>query len=191
MRIRRGVKFMPLYFFDFMDGEFNGRDKFGTKLPDVEDAAREAVWALANISKDVRKQYQDRVLALNVRGQSGETVLNVTLTLAVTRFPDKQIECNQFRACGASADPDHVISTDQFSVTLQAPAGISDVHPLMSGRAVPGPADRLGGVDSRDSLLGANQIQGCFWGGCLGCDGTVGFERRGVGADSAADHRPA
>ena len=87
---------MPLYFFDFMDGEFNGRDKFGTKLPDVEDAAREAVWALANISKDVRKQYQDRVLALNVRGQSGETVLNVTLTLAVTRFPDKQIECNQF-----------------------------------------------------------------------------------------------
>jgi hypothetical protein len=111
MRIRRGVKFMPLYFFDFMDGEFNGRDKFGTKLPDVEDAAREAVWALANISKDVRKQYQDRVLALNVRGQSGETVLNVTLTLAVTRFPDKQIECNQFRACGASADPDHVIST--------------------------------------------------------------------------------
>src|SRR5258708_39197788 len=40
----------------------------------------------------------------------------------------------------------------------------------------------LGGVDSRDSLLGANQIQGCFWGGSLGCDGTVGFERRGVGA---------
>jgi len=51
--------------------------------------------------------------------------------------------------------------------------------------------DALGGVDSRDSLLGANQIQGCFWGGSLGCDGTVGFERRGVGADSAADHRPA
>ena len=46
-----GVKFMPLYFFDFADGEFNGRDKFGTKLPDAEDAAREAVWALANISK--------------------------------------------------------------------------------------------------------------------------------------------
>ena len=133
---------MPLYFFDFMDGEFNGRDKFGTKLPDAEDAAREAVWALANISKDVRKQYQDR----------GETVLNVTLTLAVTRFPDKQIECNQFRACGASADPDDVISTDQFSVTLQAPAGISDVQPLMSGRAVPGPADRLVVMSKDDSL---------------------------------------
>jgi hypothetical protein len=47
----------------------------------------------------------------------------------------------------------------------------------------------LGGVDSKDSLLGANQIQGCFWGGSLGCDGAVGFERRGVGADGAADHR--
>ena len=73
---------MPLYFFDFTDGEFSGRDQFGTKLPDVEAAAREAVGALANISKDVRKRYGDRVLALNVRSQSGETVLNVTLTLA-------------------------------------------------------------------------------------------------------------
>ena len=49
--------------------------------------------------------------------------------------------------------------------------------------------DGLGGVDSKDSLLGANQIQGCFWGGSLGCDGSFGFERRGVGADGAADHR--
>jgi hypothetical protein len=32
-------------------------------------------------------------------------------------------------------------------------------------------------VDSRGFLLGANQIQGCFWGGGLGCDGTVGFKR--------------
>jgi hypothetical protein len=31
-------------------------------------------------------------------------------------------------------------------------------------------------VDSKDSLLGANQIQDCFWGGSLGCDGPVGFE---------------
>jgi hypothetical protein len=122
---------MPQYFFDFTDGEFNGRDKFGTKLPDVEAAAREAVCALANISKDVRKQYQDRVLALNVRGQSGETVLNVTLTLAVTRFPDRQIKCDQFRACGASAEPGHVASTGEYTLTAGAPTAISDVH-LMS-----------------------------------------------------------
>ena len=47
----------------------------------------------------------------------------------------------------------------------------------------------LGGVDSKDSLLRANQIQGCFWGGSLGCDGPFGIERPGVGADGAADHR--
>ena len=85
---------MPLYFFDFSDGELIGRDQFGTKLPDVETAAREAVAALANISKDVRKRHRDRVLGLNVRGQSGETVLNVSLTLEVKWFPDEQIECD-------------------------------------------------------------------------------------------------
>ena len=55
-----------------------------------------------------------------------------------------------------------------------------------------GPPHRaLGGVDSKDSLLRANQIQSCFLGGSLGCDGAVGFERRGVGSDGAADHRSA
>jgi hypothetical protein len=87
---------MPLYFFDFTDGELNGCDQFGTKLPDIEAAAREAVSALANISKDVRKQYKDRVLALKVRDQSGETVLNVTLTLAVTWFPASRIELCEY-----------------------------------------------------------------------------------------------
>src|SRR6185437_16629591 len=43
----------------------------------------------------------------------------------------------------------------------------------------------LGSVDSKDSLLGANQIQGCFWGGNLGCNGSTGFERRCLGADGA------
>ena len=40
--------------------------------------------------------------------------------------------------------------------------------------------DALGGVDSKDSLLGANQIQGFFLGGSLGCEGPFGFERRGM-----------
>jgi hypothetical protein len=74
-------------------------------LPDIEAAAREAVGALANISKDVRKQYRDRVLALNVRSQSGETVLNVTLTLAVTWFPETRIECDQFALAGPMPNP--------------------------------------------------------------------------------------
>ena len=91
---------MPLYFFDFTDGELNGCDQFGTKLPGIEAAAREAVSALANISKDVRKQYKDRVLALRVRDQSGETVLNVSLTLAVTWFPASRIELCECASAG-------------------------------------------------------------------------------------------
>lgn len=90
---------MPLYFFDFTDGELIGRDQIGTKLPDAETAAREAVAALANISKDVRKRHRDRVLALNVRGQDGETVLNVSLTLAVEWFPDKPNRIRSDRTC--------------------------------------------------------------------------------------------
>ena len=82
---------MPL-FFDFTDGELIRCDQFGTKLADVEAAAREAVSALANISKDVKKRYKDRVLALKVRDQSGGTVLDVTLTLAVTWFPASRVE---------------------------------------------------------------------------------------------------
>jgi hypothetical protein len=70
-------------------------------LPDVETAAREAVAALANISKDVRKRHRDRVLGLNIRGQNGETVLNVSLTLAVKWFPDGQIECDQTALVGS------------------------------------------------------------------------------------------
>ena len=94
---------MPLYFFDFTDGDFSGRDQFGTKLPDVETAAREAVIALANISKDARTyDGHHRVLALNVRTQSGETVLTTTLTLAVTRFPPNQLQCDQIELGAAT-----------------------------------------------------------------------------------------
>jgi predicted tellurium resistance membrane protein TerC len=50
------------------------------------------------------------------------------------------------------------------------------------------PRKTLGPVDSKDSLLSANQIQGCFWGGGLGCDGSFGFERCCLGADGAPDY---
>ena len=75
-------------------------------------------------------------------------------------------------------------------------SGVKDKRPVLSHllrKLRPGDVVivcALGGVDSKDSLLGANQIQDFFWGGSLGCDGAVGFERRGVGTDGAADHRP-
>jgi Domain of unknown function (DUF6894) len=105
---------MPLYFFDFTDGELIGRDQFGTKLPDVETAAREAVAALANISKDVPKRHRDRVLALNVRGQNGETVLNVSLTLAVKWFPDTPNRMGSDRAYRVN-EPSKAVSAEEFT----------------------------------------------------------------------------
>jgi hypothetical protein len=107
---------MPLYFFDFTDGELIGCDQFGTKLADVEAAAREAVSALANISKDVRKQYKDRVVALRVRDQSGGTVLNVSLTLAVTWFPASRVELCE----DVSAEPVPDLSVGMSQLTLAA-----------------------------------------------------------------------
>jgi len=55
-------------------------------------------------------------------------------------------------------------------------------------KLVPAFMARLGTVDSRNSHLRANQIQGFFWGVSLGCDGPFGVERRGLGADGAVDH---
>jgi hypothetical protein len=45
--------------------------------------------------------------------------------------------------------------------------------------------ERLGGVDSRDSLFGSKSDSRLLSGGSLGCEGPIGFERRGVGADGA------
>jgi hypothetical protein len=87
-----------------------------------------------------------------------------------------------------------------YSVPFEAPllkACIdkpSFVRNIEKARVILGPRTSngsLGGVDSRDSLLRANQIQGFFLGGSLGCDGSFGFERRGLGANGTADHRPA
>jgi hypothetical protein len=107
---------MPLYFFDFADGELNSCDQLGTKLPDVETAAREAVSALANISKDVRRQYKDRVLALKVRDQSGGTVLDVTLTLAVTWSTASQVELCEFGSAAPAQIPDCSIAIGELTL---------------------------------------------------------------------------
>ena len=43
----------------------------------------------------------------------------------------------------------------------------------------------LGGVDFKDSLVGANQISRLLLGGSLGCNGPLGIERCSVAADGA------
>src|SRR6185437_12581277 len=79
------------------------------------------------------------------------------------------------------------------SETADPPISLQNASPVERGILVAtfAAAKGLGSVDSKDSLLGANQIQGCFWGGNLGCNGSTGFERRCLGADGAPDYRPA
>jgi hypothetical protein len=95
-------------------------------LPGIEAAAREAVSALANISKDVRKQYKDRVLALKVRDQSGETVLNVTLSLAVTWFPASQIELCEHASAGPAQIPGYTVGDARIHDTHGPPVYSAD-----------------------------------------------------------------
>ena len=104
---------MPLYFFDFTDGEFKGRDEYGIDLPDMDSAAREAVGALANISKDALTYNRNRVLEVNVRTQSGETVLTTAFTLAVTRFPSKQSRYDQIELAGPTQIPAAAVLSKQ------------------------------------------------------------------------------
>jgi hypothetical protein len=83
---------------------------------------------------------------------------------------------------------DEIGSGSEIMILIMISALCFEHH--LFGKPVPTFPDRaLGGVDSKDSLLGANQIQGCYLGGSLGCEGPFGFERRDVGADGAADYR--
>ena len=98
-------------------------------------------------------------------------------------------------ACGARWVSVHC--QDELKGAMMAPsAALQDVimsiaEACEAGKLAAAYPNALGSVDSKDSLLGANQIQGFFLGGGLGCDGSFGVERRGLGANGAADHRPA
>lgn len=78
-----------------------------------------------------------------------------------------------------------LVLTDRLArhgIAVAAPAFSAGPGPPAAGRGLAFPESRtgrpqrraridkdaLGGVDSRDSLLGANQIQGFFWGAVLG-----------------------
>jgi transposase len=55
-----------------------------------------------------------------------------------------------------------------FPIALQVPAVGEVVRVTMTSEPPQETVAALGGVDSKDSLLGANQIQDCFWEAVLG-----------------------
>ena len=77
----------------------------------------------------------------------------------------------------ASSD---VFTAEVLVIRFEAVYGVAHCYVIVASFAEPGDSrdprdetttravDRLGGVDSWDSLLGGNQIQGCFWEAVLG-----------------------
>ncbi|WP_146686313.1 hypothetical protein [Bradyrhizobium canariense] len=112
-------------------------------------------------------------------GSKVEAIVAQIKTLADANEPPP------FQSFVPSKSLSNSLTVDGFTLTVDTNASTQFYGTALSGNGT------LGGVDSKDSLLGANQIQGFFLGGGLGCDGSVGFERCGLGADGASDYRSA
>jgi 4-carboxymuconolactone decarboxylase len=113
--------------------------------------------------------------------QKTRSILTLGILAGLGRFQELGIYTNAAVASGVTVD-EIKEALVQITVYCGTPAG---------RQAFLAAHEALGPVDSKDSLLSANQIQGFFWGGNLGCDGSFGFERRGLGADGAPDYRSA
>jgi len=74
---------MPLYFFDFDDGDGapSAPDTMGTDLPSLASVPEEAVAVLANIAKDRLPDGSHRVFSASVRNEEGRVVFTASLTL--------------------------------------------------------------------------------------------------------------
>jgi hypothetical protein len=73
---------MPLYFFDFNDGNGPGSpDTTGTDLPGLEWIPEEAVAALAIIAKDRLPDGNHPLFSASVRNEKGLVIFTASLTL--------------------------------------------------------------------------------------------------------------
>jgi hypothetical protein len=76
---------MPYFYFDVRENDSFVRDDDGTSLPDVATAQREAADAAVEIAQDSLPERGGGSVTLEVRDESGEQVLSVTVTMNVTR----------------------------------------------------------------------------------------------------------
>lgn len=76
---------MPRFYFDLLDGERLGMDEEGVECIDPEAARKEAAVTLSEIMRDAMPDGDQRTMAIRVRGESGETVLMMSLVFTVQR----------------------------------------------------------------------------------------------------------
>jgi SHS2 domain-containing protein len=77
---------MPLFYFDVRDGEQFFHDDVGLELPELEQAREHAALALADMAKDVLPDGLKREMAIEVRDESKEPLLQTTLKFEVRRL---------------------------------------------------------------------------------------------------------
>jgi hypothetical protein len=76
---------MPRYFFDVRQSEGFTPDTEGEELADIDTASREAALAAIHLAKDLLDASRS-MLAVEVRDESGQTVLRATVTAHVERL---------------------------------------------------------------------------------------------------------
>jgi hypothetical protein len=77
---------MPRFFFDFREDECLSTDEEGLDLPDVAAAESEAAKAAADVGAEVLPNGSVRAVMVQVRSETGQRVMNVTVSMAVQRF---------------------------------------------------------------------------------------------------------
>lgn len=72
---------MPLFYFDYDDGEGNGqvRDDIGTDLASLQTARLEAARTITELAADTIPGHSERQLTMVVRDQSGASKLQLSL----------------------------------------------------------------------------------------------------------------
>lgn len=74
---------MPLYFFDFRDGDSVISDDEGIELSSFKVARDDAIDFVIATAKDARLVVEDRVFAVTVRDEGGAALFRTTLTIGV------------------------------------------------------------------------------------------------------------
>jgi hypothetical protein len=74
---------MPRFFFDTYDGKRYAPDQDGLDLEDIEAAKLEAQKALPDMAKGGLPNGNHRSFVVNVRDESGRTVLRTALSLVI------------------------------------------------------------------------------------------------------------
>ena len=72
---------MPRYYFDTYDGQEWAIDQIGIEIEDLEQAQKEAHTALADIANDELPDGSELTMAVRVRDESNQVVIETALDL--------------------------------------------------------------------------------------------------------------